>query len=33
MLSGSKWVSNKWLHERGQEFLRPCGLEFDHPIE
>ncbi|KAH3862525.1 hypothetical protein DPMN_025492 [Dreissena polymorpha] len=21
-----KWVSNKWIHERGQEFLRPCGL-------
>lgn len=19
-------VSNKWIHERGQEFLRPCGL-------
>jgi len=24
VLAGSKWVSNKWLHERGQEFLRPC---------
>ena len=23
---GSKWVSNKWIHERGQEFRRPCGL-------
>ncbi|KAM9311588.1 prolyl 4-hydroxylase subunit alpha-2-like [Gastrophryne carolinensis] len=23
---GSKWVSNKWFHERGQEFRRPCGL-------
>jgi len=20
-------VANKWLHERGQEFLRPCTLE------
>lgn len=19
-------VSNKWIHERGQEFRRPCGL-------
>ncbi|XP_054719638.1 prolyl 4-hydroxylase subunit alpha-1-like [Uloborus diversus] len=27
VLAGSKWVSNKWLHERGQEFLRPCGLQ------
>ncbi|CAL1270717.1 unnamed protein product [Larinioides sclopetarius] len=26
VLAGSKWVSNKWLHERGQEFRRPCGL-------
>ncbi|KAL1465174.1 hypothetical protein WDU94_004764 [Cyamophila willieti] len=24
VLTGSKWVSNKWLHEAGQEFLRPC---------
>ncbi|XP_078480178.1 prolyl 4-hydroxylase subunit alpha-2 isoform X2 [Lampetra planeri] len=23
VLVGSKWVSNKWIHERGQEFLRP----------
>ncbi|XP_069668616.1 prolyl 4-hydroxylase subunit alpha-1-like isoform X2 [Periplaneta americana] len=29
VLTGSKWVSNKWLHERGQEFRRPCGLTFD----
>ncbi|CAH1970360.1 unnamed protein product [Acanthoscelides obtectus] len=27
VLAGSKWVSNKWIHERGQEFLRPCTLE------
>ncbi|XP_028668630.1 prolyl 4-hydroxylase subunit alpha-2-like isoform X1 [Erpetoichthys calabaricus] len=26
VLVGSKWVSNKWFHERGQEFRRPCGL-------
>ena len=26
-------VSNKWLHERDQEFLRPCQLEPDHPPE
>ncbi|XP_050664929.1 prolyl 4-hydroxylase subunit alpha-1-like isoform X10 [Leptidea sinapis] len=28
VLLGSKWASNKWIHERGQEFLRPCGLEY-----
>lgn len=27
VLTGSKWVANKWLHESGQEFLRPCTLE------
>ncbi|XP_032454381.1 prolyl 4-hydroxylase subunit alpha-1 isoform X2 [Nasonia vitripennis] len=27
VLTGSKWVANKWLHERGQEFHRPCTLE------
>ncbi|XP_077481935.1 prolyl 4-hydroxylase subunit alpha-1-like [Stigmatopora argus] len=27
VLVGSKWVANKWLHERGQEFRRRCGLE------
>lgn len=26
VLAGSKWVSNKWIHEKGQEFLRPCDL-------
>ncbi|XP_071614502.1 prolyl 4-hydroxylase subunit alpha-2 isoform X3 [Heliangelus exortis] len=25
VLVGCKWVSNKWFHERGNEFLRPCG--------
>ncbi|EDV90362.1 GH12976 [Drosophila grimshawi] len=30
VLTGSKWVSNKWIHERGQEFRRPCALEEDH---
>ncbi|KAJ9592145.1 hypothetical protein L9F63_001261, partial [Diploptera punctata] len=29
VLTGSKWVSNKWLHENGQEFRRQCGLTFD----
>ncbi|GFN78299.1 prolyl 4-hydroxylase subunit alpha-1 [Plakobranchus ocellatus] len=29
VLVGVKWVANKWLHERGQEFKRPCGLEPD----
>ncbi|VVC95605.1 unnamed protein product [Leptidea sinapis] len=28
VLLGSKWAGNKWLHESGQEFLRPCGLEY-----
>ncbi|CAD6196789.1 unnamed protein product [Caenorhabditis auriculariae] len=27
VLMGVKWVSNKWIHERGQEFTRPCGLD------
>lgn len=27
VLAGSKWVANKWIHERGQEFRKPCGLE------
>lgn len=31
VLAGSKWVSNKWIHERGQEFLRPCSLERPPP--
>ncbi|XP_069466632.1 prolyl 4-hydroxylase subunit alpha-1 isoform X2 [Ambystoma mexicanum] len=26
VLVGNKWVSNKWIHERGQEFRRPCNL-------
>ncbi|CAG2221625.1 P4HA [Mytilus edulis] len=29
VLVGTKWVSNKWIHERGQEFKRPCGLLAD----
>uniref|UniRef100_A0A182ITR6 procollagen-proline 4-dioxygenase n=1 Tax=Anopheles atroparvus TaxID=41427 RepID=A0A182ITR6_ANOAO len=24
---GSKWVANKWIHEHGQEFRRPCQLD------
>lgn len=31
VLTGTKWVSNKWLHELNQEFLRPCELLPDHP--
>lgn len=27
VLLGEKWVSNKWIHEKGQEFLRPCALK------
>lgn len=26
VLTGTKWVANKWFHERGQEFRRPCNL-------
>ncbi|XP_050664933.1 prolyl 4-hydroxylase subunit alpha-1-like isoform X13 [Leptidea sinapis] len=28
VLLGSKWACNKWIHEIGQEFLRPCDLEY-----
>ncbi|XP_067051732.1 prolyl 4-hydroxylase subunit alpha-1-like isoform X1 [Acropora muricata] len=24
VIVGSKWVANKWINERGQEFRRPC---------
>ncbi|XP_069543809.1 prolyl 4-hydroxylase subunit alpha-1-like isoform X1 [Brachyistius frenatus] len=27
VLVGNKWVSNKWIHERGQEFRRRCDLQ------
>uniref|UniRef100_A0A915MHS7 Uncharacterized protein n=1 Tax=Meloidogyne javanica TaxID=6303 RepID=A0A915MHS7_MELJA len=27
VLLGDKWVSNSWIHEGGQEFFRPCGLD------
>ncbi|KAM6897554.1 prolyl 4-hydroxylase subunit alpha-1-like [Xenentodon cancila] len=30
VLLGNKWVSNKWIHERGQEFRRRCGLQQSH---
>ena len=32
VLFGQKWVSNKWIHEGGQEFRRPCSLvnEVEH---
>ncbi|KAM9462494.1 prolyl 4-hydroxylase subunit alpha-1a isoform 1-T1 [Clarias gariepinus] len=29
VLMGNKWVSNKWIHERGQEFRRRCLLKAD----
>lgn len=29
VLFGVKWVSNKWIHERDQEFRRPCSLKRD----
>jgi len=27
VLLGTKWVANKWIHEHGQEFRRPCKPE------
>ncbi|NWX04321.1 P4HA3 hydroxylase, partial [Caloenas nicobarica] len=27
VLAGDKWVANKWIHEHGQEFRRPCGID------
>ncbi|KAM9319776.1 prolyl 4-hydroxylase subunit alpha-3 [Gastrophryne carolinensis] len=29
VLVGNKWVANKWIHEYGQEFNRPCSLRPD----
>ncbi|XP_068697453.1 prolyl 4-hydroxylase subunit alpha-1-like isoform X1 [Montipora foliosa] len=29
VIVGTKWVSNKWIHEHGQEFRRKCGLSPD----
>merc|ERR1712224_254851 len=29
VLVGNKAVANYWIHERGQEFRRPCGIDFD----
>ncbi|XP_051721063.1 prolyl 4-hydroxylase subunit alpha-1-like isoform X4 [Ctenopharyngodon idella] len=26
VLMGNKWVANKWIHEYGQVFRRPCSL-------
>ncbi len=26
VLVGNKWVANKWFHEGGQQFKRPCSL-------
>lgn len=31
VLAGSKWVMNKWIRERGQEFRHPCLLYRDVP--
>ncbi|NXL92809.1 P4HA3 hydroxylase, partial [Alectura lathami] len=27
VLAGDKWVANKWIHEHGQEFRRPCSRD------
>jgi len=32
VLTGSKWVANKWIHEYGQEFRRPCSLRRDAKV-
>ena len=33
VLGGIKWVSNKWIHERDQEFIRQCrGINTDNRI-
>jgi len=29
VLLGEKWIANKWIRERGQEFRRPCGLSYN----
>ena len=29
VLMGSKWVSNIWIRERGQEFRKPCAPEIN----
>lgn len=29
VLVGNKWVANKWIHDYGQEFNRPCSLNPD----
>jgi len=29
VLKGWKWVANKWIHEYGNEFTRPCSLSPD----
>ncbi|XP_063060565.1 prolyl 4-hydroxylase subunit alpha-3 [Engraulis encrasicolus] len=29
VLVGDKWVANKWIHEHGQEFQRPCSQDPD----
>ncbi|XP_041984197.1 prolyl 4-hydroxylase subunit alpha-1-like isoform X2 [Aricia agestis] len=28
VLRGSKWVCNKWIHQGGQELIKPCNLEY-----
>uniref|UniRef100_A0A665VXF8 procollagen-proline 4-dioxygenase n=1 Tax=Echeneis naucrates TaxID=173247 RepID=A0A665VXF8_ECHNA len=33
VLVGNKWVSNKWIHERGQEFRRRCSLQETTDLE
>lgn len=30
---GSKWVSNVWFHERGQEFRLKCGLDPESSLQ
>ena len=29
VILGSKWISNKWIHEAGEVFTRPCDLTLE----
>jgi prolyl 4-hydroxylase len=33
VLFGTKWVSNRWIHAVGQEFIRPCRLTREYSDE
>ena len=27
VIAGTKWALNLWIHERGQELVRPCSTD------